>query len=287
MKNLWKVTIFATLTASVVIGYLTLRDQADAVVDNKLNATQRNENEASRDIKFNQTKTSNSTGITIPKEFQFVDATTPAKSENDEELRNSYGGTDRLIMDEFYKKFDQNIIAFKSKDQYDWLAKNGYPLPDDVIAGYKMSIEDLGRLVDEGNLKASYFYLMRNVYSVDSSVRLDRTNKGGIGGSWSKRYVAAEDAVMKSGSPFTGYMLAAREFSNGKAPESVYAGYALASIMGDPRALNAMSGSQEINMRAFVSILTSNINSVRSANSNAFAGKVREFPDRYSVGVAP
>ena len=196
MANFWKIAVLIVL---VVIGYSSYKSQVDTARDKGEDVNQRADNEASSPYQINKSKTFDAPWIAIPQKFQVADAVMPIKAKNDEELRNSYGGTDRLTMDEFYKKFDQNIISFKSQDQYDWLVKNGYPMPEEVVAGYKMSIDDLGKLVDEGNVKASYFYLMREVYNVDSAVRLDRTNKGGIGSPWSKRYVAAENAIMKSG----------------------------------------------------------------------------------------
>lgn len=223
--------------------------------------------------------------ISIPQKYQLTQATVSGNFQTDQDLRNSFSGSDRLIMDDFYGKFDQNAIAFTKPEQYDWLVRNGYPMPQDVIAAQKMNIDELGNLVDQGNIKASYFYLMREVYGKNGENVLDKINKTGFDSQWSQRLINAEKLVRSSGSPFAGYIVAARAAKEGNNAEGVYAGYALASVMGDTRALNALAHAENVNTQSLMSALSVQMDMMRLANPNVFAGKPTEFPDRYSVGI--
>lgn len=282
MKHTWK---FIGLCALLTLGYFAYR--ANTEVTPTQEAKQKSIPD-SKPIRSSETKhdiSEKEDESKIPKKYKFTQTPATNNFKTEEELRNSFSGSDRLVMEEFYSKFDQDALAFNIPEQHDWLIKNGYPMPEDVVAGYKMSIDDLGKLVDQGNIKASYFYLMREIYNQDSGSLLDKLNKRGYDSEWSARYSNAEQIVMASGSPFTGYILAARAAIDGKNPESVYAGYALASVMGDRRALNALTSAKNVDMRAFVSYLGTKMDMMRIANPNVFLGKPADFPDVYSVGV--
>ncbi|WP_084044141.1 hypothetical protein [Burkholderia sp. A2] len=284
MNNTVKLLIAVVLLLIAYFGYRSTREPAPAakIVDEKISTE-------SGAINFgNQQPVAEKKGeISIPKKFQLAEASAPDKFETDEDLKNSFNGSDRLIMDEFYKNFNGNIIAFNRPGQYAWLVKNGYPLPEDVIAAHQMSSEDLGKLVEEGNFKASYFYLIREVFNKNPDTYFNDLKINGQDGSLVKRNSMAEQTILKSGSPFIGYIWGMRNYQNGKNPESLYAGYALAAIMGDGRALNevAMIPQGEFSQRSFVSSLSSYIDMVKMANPSAFAGRTSQFPDMYSVGV--
>lgn len=287
MKNRW---ISIILLGLVILGYFIYRSRTDSqsTVENKPSASApaMTASQQPKVIEPNAKGVTTDHEISIPKKFQLKSVNVPANFKTDEDLRNSFDGSDRLVMDEFYGKFDLNAVAFNKPEQYEWLVKNGYPMPQDVVAAQRMSIDELGSLVDQGNVKASYFYLMREIYAKDSGSVLDRLNKTGYDSAWSQRLVNAEKTIWASGSPFVGYMLAARAVKDGNSPESVYAGYALASVLGDARATNALAGKRDVDLRAFVSNLGVNMDMMRLANPNVFVGKPAEFPDRYSVGVA-
>jgi hypothetical protein len=284
MKKFW---IFLVLCVIASVFYFGLRAGPDSPNKNTENSAMGHQTKSASVDSFNSVAVERRPSEDeAPKKYQFPNVHVSKDFGNDEELRGSFPGSDRLVMDEFYKNFRQNAIAFNSREQYEWLMKSGYPMPEEVVTGYKMSIDDLGKLVDQGNVKASYFYLMREVYSKDSGEILDKMNKSGDGSEWSRRIVAAQNAVMASGSAFTGYILAAKAGRDGGSPEGVYAGYALAAVMGDSRALNVVAEAPRLDIRAFVSILASNIDMLRISNPNVFTGRPSEFPDRYSTGVS-
>ncbi|KAJ3473087.1 hypothetical protein NLI96_g13138 [Meripilus lineatus] len=282
MKYTWK---FFGLCTLAILGYFAYRINTEVAPTQETKQAPAPDKKPTQSNEALQESSENPDEVAIPKKYQFIKKATPENFKTEEELRNSFSGSDRLVMDEFYSKFDQDAIAFNKPEQYDWLVKNGYPMPEDVVAGYKMSIDDLGKLVDQGNIKASYFYLMREIYKQNSGTLLDKLNKSGYDSEWSARYSNAEQIVMASGSPFVGYIFAARAAIDGKNPESVYAGYALASVMGDQRALNVLANAQNVDMRAFVSYLGTKMDMMRIANPNVFLGKPVDFPDVYSVGV--
>lgn len=282
MKHIWK---FVGLCVLLTFGYFVYRTNTGVTPTPEVKRESIHDEKPIQSFETQQEGSEKPGETTIPKKYQFLKSAAPNNFKTEEELRNSFGGSDRLVMNEFYSKFDQDALAFNSPEQYDWLVKNGYPMPEDVVAGYKMSIDDLGKLVDQGNVKASYFYLMREIYKQDSGGLLDKLNKSGYDSEWSARYSNAEQVVMASGSPFAGYIFAARAAIDGKNSESIYAGYALASVMGDRRALNALVNAQNVDMRAFVSYLGTKMDMMRIANPNVFLGKPADFPDVYSVGV--
>ncbi|WP_322082125.1 hypothetical protein [Burkholderia sp. BCC1972] len=282
MKHRWGILI---VLAIAVLGYFGYRSSIKSTPPLK-DAREIVSNDSPHPAADSTSKTTVKDGeIVIPKKYQLTEATAPKDFRNDEDLRNSFNGSDRLVMDDFYGKFDQNAIAFTKPEQYDWLVKNGYPMPQDVITAQKMSVDELGNLVDQGNIKASYFYLMREVYGKESESVLDKINKTGTDSQWSQRLVNAERLVRASGSPFAGYIFAARAAKEGNTPEGVYAGYALASVMGDTRALNALAHAENVDTRSLVSALSVQMDMMRLANPNVFLGKPAEFPDRYSVGI--
>ncbi|VBB12152.1 hypothetical protein [Burkholderia stabilis] len=282
MKRTWGISIFFIVMVLGYFGYRSLTERpplpkksSEAVSNiSSQSAINADHNAIMRDGE-----------ISIPQKYQLTQATVSGNFQTDQDLRNSFSGSDRLIMDDFYGKFDQNAIAFTKPEQYDWLVRNGYPMPQDVIAAQKMNIDELGNLVDQGNIKASYFYLMREVYGKNGENVLDKINKTGFDSQWSQRLINAEKLVRSSGSPFAGYIVAARAAKEGNNAEGVYAGYALASVMGDTRALNALAHAENVNTQSLMSALSVQMDMMRLANPNVFAGKPTEFPDRYSVGI--
>ncbi|AIO23733.1 hypothetical protein [Burkholderia cepacia] len=282
MKRIWGISIFFIVMVLGYFGYRSLTDRPP--LPNKSSEAVSNISSQPA-INADHNTIVRDGEISIPQKYQLTQATVSGNFQTDQDLRNSFSGSDRLIMDDFYGKFDQNAIAFTKPEQYDWLVRNGYPMPQDVIAAQKMNIDELGNLVDQGNIKASYFYLMREVYGKNGENVLDKINKTGFDSQWSQRLVNAEKLVRSSGSPFAGYIVAARAAKEGNNAEGVYAGYALASVMGDTRALNALAHAENVNTQSLVSALSVQMDMMRLANPNVFAGKPTEFPDRYSVGI--
>lgn len=288
MKHIWKI-----ITASALLGvgcaayYQFISTTSKATMKAEQKAPGGHFESNSRiDVGVDDVDQNLSGRVLIPEPYRFSEGAAPNKFKDTDELKNSYGGSDRMLLNEFYNNFSSNVIEFNRPEQYEWLVKHGYPLPDDVIAAYKMSTDDLGKLVEQGNIKASYFYLMREVISKDGNYITDQMKQSGADGRWVQRKVAAEQAILKSGSPFIGYLWGAKDYENGKNPEALYAGYALAEVMGDRRAINQLSNNvPDFSARAFISALTNYMAIIRSKNPTAFSGRVDEFPNEYTLSV--
>lgn len=159
------------------------------------------------------------------------------------ELLARYPEAQRAELQRFYASYGHaegvsrysfsNVMEFKNEAQLDWLIRNGFPMPDEVLAAAAMSDSQLLDLAKAGNLKAGAFLLRRR-----SEVR---QRSGGDTASMSElvELDGIRNALVASGSPFAGYVVADIGIRNGNLEEAV-AGYAYAAHLGDTRALDFM-----------------------------------------------
>lgn len=170
-------------------------------------------------------------------------ATTQTKgARTSEELLAKFPAAQRSAIERFYAAYGQgpfgvsqynfrSAIDFKNEKQYEWLRASGFPTPDEVVAAATMSDADLRRLADDGNLKASIF-LLRRLSEVSASGQTLTSDQ-------SELAHRLTTAVIASGLPFAGYVVADRGRREGR-PEDVIAGYSYAAYLGDSRALDFM-----------------------------------------------
>lgn len=179
----------------------------------------------------------------VPTRYLFAGNAKIPRFENDDTLYASYSLEQQAVIRGFYSNFGDtglkgpylydSMFAFRNQRQLDWMAKNGYPLPDDVLAAAQMTTEDLFALAKKGNFKAKALLLVRE-YEQDSSAPAAES------GQMEHQIELAEfqNEVLMEGSPFAGYVWAAKHMkkptSDGRA--GVIAGYAFAQTMGDDRA---------------------------------------------------
>lgn len=179
----------------------------------------------------------------VPTRYVFAGNAKIPLVENDDTLLASYSAEQQAVIRGFYSIFGDtglkgpylynSMFAFRNQRQLDWMAKNGYPMPDDVLAAAQMTTEDLFALAKKGNFKAKALLLVRE-YQQDS---ISPTAESG---QMKHQIQLAEfqNEVLMEGSPFAGYVWAAKHMkkpsTDGRA--GVIAGYAFAQTMGDDRA---------------------------------------------------
>ena len=184
--------------------------------------------------------------IGVPLKYQFGSVRSIAKADNDQQLLAGYSPEQQAQIRAFYAGFGStglggsygfdNVFSFKNTKQLEWLVKNGYPLPDDVLAASRMSAEELSAQAKQGNFKAKAMLLTRE-YENPTSLKVDGAPDSGE----MKKILAMGEHmndVVAEGSPFAGYVWAfehrQKPVADGRA--GVIAGYAYASTLGDARA---------------------------------------------------
>jgi hypothetical protein len=143
-----------------------------------------------------------------------------------------------------------------SPEEIAWLAKNGFPMPEDVIAADAMSDNDLRREADAGSSKALMLYYERLSSELLAAGR-EEMNKGASTYEVMQRVAEAmpqtefevgrlSSLVRGMDTPFFGYVEANRPFLDDNQTvreENLAAGLALAFARGDDRAANAVLGA--------------------------------------------
>lgn len=155
-----------------------------------------------------------------------------------QELEGRLSVEERQVVNGFYGAFGtgagstpysfKHLFDFKNPEQRDWLIRQGYPTPEEVLAAARLSDSELLAEAKAGNWKAAAFYLQRSHPS-----RIGEGNGNDV-------RAAAEQldllqTVLRSRSPFAGYVAAKLGESSGN-PAAQLAGMALAQHLGDPRA---------------------------------------------------
>lgn len=173
--------------------------------------------------------------------------------------------------------------------------RNGYPLPDDIVAAGKMTDEDLAKLVLDGNVKASYFYIERAVLQSNNEQFNEkmRSSDGNNMNSFAGRYSMAKQNIEKSGSPFSGYILG-KESASRKLPNaammSEYVGYAIANFLGDSRAIRLIPNGvpNDFSPHEFMSTFSSHARNVVINNPSAFSSSTNDlFPNSENLPLPP
>lgn len=186
--------------------------------------------------------------VAVPVKYQFNKQQGPRPARTYGELIGRYSEGQKKVIQEFYAGFTEAVpggteytfsgpFSFNSPEQLQWLVRNGYPTPDEVLAAASMSDEQLRKLSEAGNFKASVFLLDRKSVQAQGEFRRDVVgSEDGRGGAEIQKL---QSKVVSSGSPFGGYVLARRAKAN-DARGQVLAGYALAAALGDSRAIDFM-----------------------------------------------
>lgn len=184
----------------------------------------------------------------IPARWRFDGITETRTASDGMKWLNSYPPEDMPIFIKFNLShpYVWNVI---SADQITWMAANGFPMPEDVIAAAGMSDEQLRDAAESGSMKGKFFYYER-LRDEKNTQFLDLKKHGGTASDFAATHVnlVAEVERMRkivslSDSPYLGYLEASRAIwiDDPKYRGEVMAGgLALAYFRGDDRAGNAL-----------------------------------------------
>lgn len=195
--------------------------------------------------------------IEVPSRYQFGSVRSIAKADSDQQLLAGYSSEQQAQIRAFYVGFGStglggsygfdNVFSFKNTKQLEWLVKNGYPLPDDVLAASRMSAEELSVQARQGSFKAKVMLLARE-YANPEPLKVEGAPNSGEMKRINELREHMND-VVADGSPFAGYVWVAehrqKPVADGRA--GVIAGYAYASTLGDARADEFMGEFARVN----------------------------------------
>jgi hypothetical protein len=153
------------------------------------------------------------------------------------ELFSRYAAEDRKVLLAFYDQYGPGVMRFTNREQFDWLAESGFPLPEDVLALVDLSDDTLLERYRRGDLTAGYIYLARAAGNSDERVQKVQLLDD------------IQSSLLASGSPFAGYAYFDYQMRGKQDPAAAYAGLAWAFDSGDQRAGLAMAEMLEAHNR--------------------------------------
>lgn len=184
----------------------------------------------------------------IPPRWRFEGITATRTASDSMKWLNSYPPENMPIFIKFNltHPYVWNVI---SADQITWMAANGFPMPEDVIAAADMSDEQLRDAADFGSMKAKFLYYERLMYEKNTQI-LDLKKHGGTASDFDATHgnLVAEVGRMRkivslSDSPYLGYLEASHAIWIDDPKyhgEAMASGLALAYFRGDDRAGTAL-----------------------------------------------
>lgn len=154
--------------------------------------------------------------VAIPLRFQLPGVTRTKSGINSKEWLAQYP-VDQQEKIQAFNTAHFGVYSINSPQQVAWMAENGYPMPEDVIAAERLSDADLRELAKQGNDKAGF--LLRERTSAATKAGLDNYHAQGKTNSdfWNNdpnaRQITMDDLttmqlLQQSHSPFKGYVQA-------------------------------------------------------------------------------
>ncbi len=149
-----------------------------------------------------------------------------------------------------FNKAHFGVYRVNSREQVAWMAANGYPMPEDIIAADGLADRDLLKLADQGNDKAAFLLAERQNKELVAFLAKGGNKSAYYGGMAGPNRVyeqttAIDRLVKQSNSPYKGYIQASKAISGLYAGEGqdvtdahVIAGLIWAEQLGDLRAGN-------------------------------------------------
>lgn len=167
----------------------------------------------------------------IPTELVFLPSLrVPASNSWDDSLVKA-NGSDKQMLEAVGARYS-GALYFRTKEEQAELARQGFPMPEEWIAASRMSVEELERLAEGGNLKARMFYSDRvsSQLAAKQSGRKpgmipEGTTEQELIALSGKSLSAGSSLMRDTGSPFAAYLY-------GVALSSVAAGAPLEPIAG-------------------------------------------------------
>jgi hypothetical protein len=154
--------------------------------------------------------------VAIPTKFQLPGVGRAKSGVNSKEWLAQYPPDQQGKIRAFDKRHF-GVYSVNSQQQVAWMAENGYPMPEDVIAAEKLSDADLREMAKQGNDKAGFLLRERNVAAtkerLDAYHALGKTTSDFWSNDPDARQLRMDDAsttqlLQQSHSPFKGYVQA-------------------------------------------------------------------------------
>jgi hypothetical protein len=198
--------------------------------------------------------------VSIPPRFQLPRVTRTKSGVNSREWLGQYP----LDQQEKFRAFSKahfGVYSINSPKQVAWMADNGYPMPEDILAAASMTDAQLRELAAQGNDKAGFLLRERTVAVTKEKLEEYRALGKTESEFWSSepiaRQLSADEAattqlLQQSHSPFKGYVQANDSLLKSSPQEqdaTVIAGLEWANSLGDFRAaqfLEAFVGNDPI-----------------------------------------
>ena len=196
--------------------------------------------------------------VAVPARYQLPGvARVHSTAANFDDWLKQYPAVDRERIKAFDTRYN-GVYEIASPQQIAWMAQNGYPMPEDLIAAEGIDDATLRNLADHGNDKAGFLLHQRDVDRLDGPMsKLDISTPEGM----ALAQAIGEDYNLLSAppSPFKGYVEAADSFRVYDDPmvqkSRLISGLLRASDLGDSRAdyvLNEYIGNGMISDQEYV-----------------------------------
>lgn len=185
--------------------------------------------------------------VEIPARFQLPGVSRGRSGASLKEWMAQYPPDQQQKLLDFNKRHF-GVYMVNAPEQVAWMAQNGYPLPEDVIAAENLSADELRALVERGNEKAGF--LLRERYigtlreKVDANLAQGRSQADFLANDPEARRILKDDlrarqVVDASDSPYKGYVMAQEALLSSEKvgmDSAVISGLLLAQHLGDFRA---------------------------------------------------
>ncbi|MEO8809142.1 MAG: hypothetical protein ABI386_02700 [Rhodanobacter sp.] len=146
-----------------------------------------------------------------------------------------------------FNKAHFGVYRVNSREQVAWMAANGYPMPEDIVAAESVADRDLLKLANQGNDKAAFLLAERQnkelVAFLAEGGKRSAYFDGVEGRNRLNEQTTIDQLVKQSNSPYKGYLQASEAISGSYANQGqdvidvdVIAGLSWASQLGDTRA---------------------------------------------------
>ncbi len=183
---------------------------------------------------------------TVPVQFQLANVGRVRTAPSFQEWLAQFPSDQQARISAF-NKAHFGVYRVNSREQVAWMAANGYPMPEDIVAAERLTDRDLLKLANQGNDKAAFLLAERQNKNL-----VDFVAEGGD--SWSyydgmegrsriNEGMTIDRLVKQSNSPYKGYLQASEANSGLYARQGqnvvdvrVISGLVWAEQLGDTRA---------------------------------------------------
>lgn len=190
--------------------------------------------------------------VSIPARFQLPGVQVAKSGVNSKDWLAQFPADQQAKISAFNRNHF-GLYQVNSREQVAWMAENGYPMPEDVIAAEKLSDADLRGLARQGNDKAGFLLRERNLATIKAKLDEYRAQGRADSDFWANDpaaqqltmdEIATTELLQQSHSPFKGYVKAmgnGREDNQLAKDVDVIAGLEWAQRLGDFRAAQFLS----------------------------------------------